>query len=825
MIGLLTILLLTDFKYIFGSDLDWRTQHYAIPEYFRTLFYSDKNIFPSFAFNLGAGQNIYNFSYYGLLSPIILISYLLPFIKMVYYIQVISIILYLATVFLFYKWIRKRFDEKESFFLALLFMFATPLLFHSHRHIMFVSYMPFLMMSLFGVDRIYNKKSPLLLIISAFLIIMTNYFFAVSCIFAIGLYAIYVQLEQNKKSYELIQGTLKVVVPVIISLLMSSIIIIPTAYTLFSGRAETNVAIDLGRLLIPIIHSMYVMYTPYSLGLSSIIFLAIIASFFKKDLKNNLLAVVFMLFISFPIFIYILNGGMYLNAKVLIPFIPLAILLIGNSIDNLFVNKNQTRKITAIYILVMLIGVLAIIPAYAKYAYFEISFVILLLIFLNLFQIKNIFKFGMVMVSFVIFLCVNSGDVLVTINDQKKLNSLDREIISYKIDDPNIYRFGDSISVLDNLNRINKIEQYKITMYSSVSNGNFNNFFFNTFANEVSYRNSAITAQGRNIMFNTYMGIKYMVADEDIPYYKKIDNKLYENPNVLPIGYSSNNLMSKEFFETLEFPYTNEALLNYVIVDKKNNDNYKTNIEKINPKYDIKNEKNLTIKNIEGKYIIKAKDNSSFVIELAEPIKNKVLFIKFKMDYNEKCSVGDNLVSINGIVNKLTCSSWKYHNKNYNFEYVISETSDITELIIEFDKGNYEISNLEMFTIDENYILDARKNKSEFFFDKNKTRGDIISGSINSVEDGYFVLTVPYDKGFEIFVNKEKVEYEKINDAFIGFKLSKGEHKIEIKYTAPYLKIGKTLSLVGIVIATAYIKIKQRRKENEKDITSSALLQ
>ena len=60
---------------LYGSILDWNTQHSVIPEYFRSLFYKTLNIFPDFALNLGSGQNIYNYSYYGLFNPVIIISY------------------------------------------------------------------------------------------------------------------------------------------------------------------------------------------------------------------------------------------------------------------------------------------------------------------------------------------------------------------------------------------------------------------------------------------------------------------------------------------------------------------------------------------------------------------------------------------------------------------------------------------------------------------------------------------------------------------------------------------------------------------------------
>ena len=85
---LIIAFILTNTMYLYGSQLDWYAQHVPIAEYFRTLFYDTKDFFPDFAANIGSGQNIYNFSYYGLLSPIILVSYLLPKVSMTSFIIV-----------------------------------------------------------------------------------------------------------------------------------------------------------------------------------------------------------------------------------------------------------------------------------------------------------------------------------------------------------------------------------------------------------------------------------------------------------------------------------------------------------------------------------------------------------------------------------------------------------------------------------------------------------------------------------------------------------------------------------------------------------------
>ena len=64
LVFLLIVFIITGKSYLYGSTLDWNSQHYNFMEYFRILFYKTKDIFPDFAFNIGAGQNIYNFSYY-----------------------------------------------------------------------------------------------------------------------------------------------------------------------------------------------------------------------------------------------------------------------------------------------------------------------------------------------------------------------------------------------------------------------------------------------------------------------------------------------------------------------------------------------------------------------------------------------------------------------------------------------------------------------------------------------------------------------------------------------------------------------------------------
>ena len=185
-------------EFLFGSKTDWLNQHIVFPDYFRKLFYDTGNLLPNFALQLGAGQNIFNFAYYGLLNPIILLSYFFPFISMTDYIMIAMILVVLTSVMLFYHFLlHHHFSRTVSLVTSIVFACSAPLIFHAHRHIMFVSYMPFLIMGLMRIDRYFERGKQSLLIISTFLMIMTSYFYSVGGIFVLVIYGIYSYLKRH----------------------------------------------------------------------------------------------------------------------------------------------------------------------------------------------------------------------------------------------------------------------------------------------------------------------------------------------------------------------------------------------------------------------------------------------------------------------------------------------------------------------------------------------------------------------------------------------------------------------------------------------------
>ena len=758
-------LLCTKNTYLFASRIDFKFQHYLIPEYFRTLFYSTHDLFPDFALNLGSGQNIYYLSYYGLFNPFILLSYLFPHIKMIDYLITTNCLIVLTSTILFYYYLRRnKFNEKTSFITTFLFLMSGPLIFHAKRHIMFINYFPFLILGLYGIDNYFQKKKTLLLTISITLIILTSYYFSIPSLIALFLYSIYKYLNQKQKItiQGVISHTLKIAPPFILGIMITTILTIPTLYTLLNGRPSSTSLLSLKELLTPSLTSSF-FYSPYTIGLTliSLISLLHFTLHGKKDTKY--LSIICLLIIIFPIFNYILNGTLYINAKSLIPFSPIILILVAK-----YLSPYLTPKINKKQILIL--------------AYLMIS-------------------------SFTICLYTNSRDKLMKKQEinNPEYNTITEFITNITKEDNSFYRINTNALKEAGTNKVHNIHEYKTTIYSSTSNQNYMTTYNSILKNPIPNRNKFMLAPSTNLLSQIYLNEKYIITKEAINLDLELLNekngiKLYKNNNTLPFGYSSNQLMNNKQYQNIAYPNNIVTLLNNIIINNPNLEKEERNdIPSKNTNYKIINYQNLDILENNNTKLIKAHKNASMTIQLDENTNNKIIFLRLHHAYIQNYDLS---ITINNTENKLTAKSWKYFNNNTTFNYVLYNTNTLN---IIFKEGTYKIDNLEIYTLDYKYLQNLKNNVDEFKVNTNKTKGDSIIGTIDvTKENSYFTISIPYDKGFHILIDEKPTTYEKSGTNFITFPISKGQHSISITYESPYKKISLWISILGIILTIFY---------------------
>lgn len=794
--SLLVILGIFLFGNIFGANMDWINQHTVIPEYFRQYFYETKKLVPDVLFNLGLGQNAFNFSYYGLLNPIILISYFLPFLNMTTYIIVSSIIMYLLSIYLFYRFLRPKFDLKLATLLTTIFMCASPILFHFHRHIMFVNYLPFLIMALINIDNYEKTSNKIFLILNMLSMILSSYYFSVVGILVILIYYIYKDFESSLKE------KLKILIPIIISILISGVLIIPSLCSILGSRGEPSQTINLFNLLLPSFNYSDVLYGSYALGLFSITIISIIYLIIRKDKASKFLGVILIVLISFPIFRYLLNGGLYIRSKILIPFIPLIVFIIGIFLRDLFDKKIDLKKI---FIVIGILSVLGLVDFNLIY-YLDLLLTTIFLVLYYKFKKEYIIIFPLIILSLITIVISNLNEDYITYNEYKTLEQ-NKEIITEIINnDSNIYRISEFENTLYNVNRKFSKNHYKTSIYSSVENPYYKHFYYNILKVNNNNYNNLIIRDTDNIIFNKLMGVKYVLGNNLGFGYSNISDSIYKNDYALSLGYASNNIYSLEKFNEVGYPYNLKYLLNGIVIDNNYENDTDDTISEYNFDLISKLSQFLTLERKNSSYYFSLEEDKVFTIDLNDDLKDKLLFITINGLKSNDCNEEDISITINSQENSLSCSTWWYHNQNYNFNYLINEI-DLNALNISLKKGNYKIDSINIYTMDKKYLDSVFDEMTDI-----KINDNVLTGKISVTnDDSYMTLSIPYDKNFQIFINGEETELEKTNTAFIGFKISKGEHDIKIIYNSNGKILGILLTLFGLLLFVIYVL---KRKDN-----------
>ena len=109
----------------------------------------------------------------------------------------------------------------------------------------------------------------------------------------------------------------------------------------------------------------------------------------------------------------------------------------------------------------------------------------------------------------------------------------------------------------------------------------------------------------------------------------------------------------------------------------------------------------------------------------------------------------------------------KYLKENDKISFEIN-TSRNPELIYVYASKDEDIQKV-FDKKDSNYFTDIEMKKNG------------LTGMAHFKDDGYLSLSIAYDNLWKIYVDGEETKAEAIAGAFLGAKLDKGVHKIEIK--------------------------------------------
>ena len=182
-------------------------------------------------------------------------------------------------------------------------------------------------------------------------------------------------------------------------------------------------------------------------------------------------------------------------------------------------------------------------------------------------------------------------------------------------------------------------------------------------------------------------------------------------------------------------------------------------------------------------------------------------------------------------VDSITVSiGYNQYSQNVDREYIYdlgmckADVPILVEMAVKQDTASAALNffayglNMDAFEKGYNTLKSEAINVSSFEDTK-------ITGDITATKDCIVYTSIPYDTGWKIFVDGERVEKEDIvaiGDSLLGFKISAGEHEVEFKYNPYGVWLGLGVSLLTAAVLVLLIIMRIRKDKNKVPVTSQA---
>lgn len=773
---------------LFGSETDWFCQHVTIADTMRKQFLATGQLFPDWS-SLGSGTNFYALSYYGFLRPDVLVSCFFPKVPMETFIQGYAILEMITGAWLFYWWLFQK-EKTRSFCLMGGFLYVTSnCMFQAHRQLMFVSYLPFLILGLLCLDRMaqngygtFRKWFPVDpgFSLCIFLMILHSFYFFPACFVCCTLYFFSRNCRFSWKSLQVYLTSVAAGVS------LSLFFLLPTALVILENKKDVK-PVSLGQIFTvnPSLNTL--LYSPYGCGLTLICLYCLLLALTSR--KTRLLAASLCILLCSQLCCWLLNGTLYLRPKALIPFLPLILFVTVDILEKLHKGELSHRRIPLLLCLIPASVQVFFLHSRQKWLILTDAAVLFLYAGTGLVRkkhSKNILLFLQKASAFSL-ICLLPALLFVSTASTESYASVpaSRTVFSEKDTESLCTSPGSAFDLLEapmsNSNYSPGGMQRRTTMYSSISSSVYNHLFYDILKMPISARNRVSMNAGPNPFQEYLMGVRYIQTTRDRlpPGYQPIlqngASLLAENPHVLPAAYGTTALISEKEYDTLCFPYTLDTITNRTVVPSLNGAEKSTYTSQMK-KYPLPAD------------FMECRTGSqacTVTRRLPSPLENQILLLSFDVDYHGTKDVD---VTINGIRNRLSGSSAPYPNRNTTFTYMLW---DREALDIRFSRGNYKIQNVQAYTLPFSAIGHP---DIVPFICASSDKKSLLQGSISMEQDGYFVTSFAWAKGYQILVDGRRTEPVMVNKGFVGFPIKKGAHEVTVSFHAPGKRIGILLS-------------------------------
>ena len=793
--------------YPFGDNIvamgDGYNQYPGMLNNFLNILKGKENLFYTFkgllGFNTYATLVYYTFNITNIFG--LLFSNVMQFYN---FIVIFKIMLCSLTMFIYLNYVRKR---KINYLFSICYALSTYNLLYYFNYMWFdsVILLPIVMM---GIEKIFKEDSYLLYVVNLSCTIIFNFYIGyMICIFSV-IYFIYKSIIKGFNKSRIF----KYLFYSLLSGLISAFALVPVVLELLNGKAEliSEFAKDYFKFDLDGISTFYKLtFASFSNGdleygtpnvyVSMFVYINALLYFFNSriKLKERLaslgVCLFFLLSVSFNLLDYFWHMmSMPIFYPVRYSFI-FSFFLIYLGFRNFirYDKKNWKFNLGFYTLFVVMIGIGFVTSGnldiderqnlMAKLIYLGISFVFMFyyIFMLNHKEFKKYIVYVVIIeLGFNAFLTFKNSANESTYSKFINNYNFSNESIS-KIEDNDLYRTGFYDRTILNNGLLH--EYNEVSYFSSVRNSNVFKYAKNVLGITVS-DNCSSKYYYNNPIVNSLLGIKYIISNQDVDYYKEYKDNIYLNEDATSFGFLTTN-------KILELKYNDDFVSNMNNLVKTINNNDKNIIKEIdagNKTISCNKKKNFCIFNGDDNYVLyqyMAKNDEFIFLNNDNYSKNEYEFY-----------LNDNITEIQ------------------NKGFLLLHSGDKIKFKITVDKKSYDY-NIHLYSINYNVYKEFVNNINNKKMIVNNYYDDHhFTAKVNVKDDTLLYTSIANDKGWKIYVDGTLTNPASIYDAVIGLDLTEGEHLIEFKYFTPGLIEGLVISGTSILTGLIILFIKRTKK-------------
>lgn len=823
--------------YYAGQERDGFTQHYTafvyigryIRDFFAGLFRGCFEL-KHFDFTLGYGEDvIQSLGYYGFGDPLMLLSALVPQRRVSGFYQVYILLeLWLAGLSFCLFGREKGYEDRWILPGALIYVFSGFALWAGLCHPEFLAPMIYFPLMLLGVERVLVGKRPIFLAVTTAVYALTGYYWLFVGTLFTCLYALVRFFEGKRGLKDLWQFFLRAAGAYVLGLMMAAPLFLPNVVGFLQsnrtgGERAMPALVATGEQARAALTGLIAPGSWNFAALGAVVLPALLLLFARREKKYRglqILAALLSLFCVLPVVGWLCNAGAYESTRWYVFLNCFACFVVLSGLDELARLSSRTAMICALALLLYTWAVWNGGEAERLGLAALMGTVLLLLLLGGLRP-----RIGERTVCILLTLLVAANGVLNAHTAFREYvpmfaeaGLVEAETVSMPA---NVVPTGEVWQRVDqdypnNPNASMLLDRAGVASYFSTSNGTVARFMSRM---ELPLYNKVLfpDLNGRAAL-NAMFSVRWFAGENGrgAPYgFKPVGNGVWEDNNVLPLGFTYDTLVSEEYWSNLSAMERQELLLRAAYVPG------------MTPAGETPESRLLSVSvdSVEGRgaYLetgeLNAYEAGGSLILTFDGLPNSETYLRLpgvklawadtprlRMTVQGGGQEQDYLFSSDNFL-------WHSDQESTLIHLGYFEQG-LTQLTLTFEQpGGLKLDGVELWCLPMDDYEEQRAALRRESLTDIRVDTDHISGKITTVGRRVLAFAFPYSPGWTVEVDGTRAETHKVNDLLLGVELNAGEHTVTLRYHSPGFRIGLILAGCGLCGLGAMLLYRKKERK------------